>query len=31
MAFSPVLGMSNETFARILKAQARLMRKTRRP
>ena len=31
MAFSPMLGMSNETFAKILKVQARLMRKTRRP
>jgi succinate-semialdehyde dehydrogenase/glutarate-semialdehyde dehydrogenase len=29
--FSPVLGMSDETFARLMTAQMRLMRKTKRP
>jgi len=29
--FSPVLGMSDETFAKVMTAQMRLMRKTKRP
>ncbi|GAB2754843.1 succinic semialdehyde dehydrogenase [Nocardioides pakistanensis] len=29
--FSPVLGMSDETFAKVMSAQMRLMRKTKRP
>ena len=29
--FSPVLGMSDETFAKVMTAQLRLMRKTKRP
>ena len=29
--FSPVLGMSDETFAKVMTAQMRLMRTTKRP
>jgi hypothetical protein len=29
--FSPVLGMSDETFSKVMTVQMRLMRKTKRP